>query len=90
MVLLLKHFHPLKQIVRFVTEDGLALTFILVEAPQCGTVDTSLTTAKFVTYTPNPDFIGTDSFRFRVKNFKLASDDQEVSIVVGGDAVFAL
>ena len=59
--------------------DGDALTFILVTQPFNGSLEG---TAPDLTYTPNADFIGTDSFTFQVNDGQADSNTATVSIEV--------
>ncbi len=59
--------------------DGDLLSFILVTQPQHGTLSG---TAPNVTYTPNTDFNGTDSFTFKVNDGQVDSNTATVEILV--------
>jgi gliding motility-associated-like protein len=59
--------------------DGDALTFTVVTLPLHGTLTG---TAPNLTYTPDDDFDGTDSFTFKVNDGQLDSDVAVVSITV--------
>lgn len=59
--------------------DGDALTFNVVTGPTSGTVGGS---PPNVTYTPNADFTGADSFTYRAKDATLSSPPVTVSITV--------
>jgi len=59
--------------------DGDALSFILITQPTHGTLSG---TAPNLTYTPNPDFNGVDSFTFKVNDGKLDSNTATVTITI--------
>ncbi|MBW1671555.1 MAG: tandem-95 repeat protein, partial [Deltaproteobacteria bacterium] len=65
--------------------DGDALTFTITSSPGSGFLSTltqiSQTTAE-VTYTPNPDFNGADSFTFKVDDGKGGAADATISVTV--------
>ncbi|MFP4089544.1 MAG: tandem-95 repeat protein, partial [Cyclobacteriaceae bacterium] len=60
--------------------DKDSLTYSIVQAPANGSLS-SLSDAE-VTYTPNPDFTGTDTFTFRVADPSGAADTAQVTINV--------
>jgi photosystem II stability/assembly factor-like uncharacterized protein len=59
--------------------DGDSVTFMLVNAPGKGTIS-SITPAGLVTYTPNKDVNGTDSFTFKANDGTLDSPPATVTI----------
>lgn len=59
--------------------DGDTVTFIIVTQPSNGTLTGS---APNLTYTPNPGFVGTDSFTYKVNDGAADSATVTVSIVV--------
>jgi hypothetical protein len=62
--------------------DGDAITFIIVVPPANGALSG---TAPNLTYTPNANFAGTDSFSYKVNDGKVDSPTVTVSIVVDDD-----
>ena len=61
--------------------DGDVLTAALVTGPTNGTL-TGTSTAGAFTYTPNPDFAGTDTFTYTVTDGELTSNVATVTITV--------
>jgi hypothetical protein len=62
------------------SDSGAALSFMIVDEPTNGTLDISgLPT---VIYTPNPGFVGTDSFSFVADDGHLVSEPATVSVTV--------
>jgi hypothetical protein len=59
--------------------DGDPITFRITDGPAYGSLGG---TAPHVLYTPDPDFYGTDLFRFRVGDGLLESEEANVTIVV--------
>ncbi|RRS02949.1 tandem-95 repeat protein [Aquabacterium soli] len=62
--------------------NGDPLAFSLVGQPQHGTLTNFDPVARTVRYTPNAHFNGTDSFRFRVDDGNLGSDEGQVLVNV--------
>ena len=65
--------------------DDDALTYAILTGPANGTLSNFDPVAGTVTYTPDANFNGTDSFRFGVGDGKLGSDDAVVTISVSPD-----
>ncbi len=61
--------------------DGDALTYVIVNQPAHGTVSFNSTTGAF-TYTPNLDYVGSDSFTFKTTDGSLESNVATVNIQV--------
>jgi uncharacterized protein (TIGR03437 family) len=61
--------------------DGDPITFVIVNAPGKGAI-TGITPAGVVTYTPNKDFNGTDSFTFKTNDGVLDSAPATVTVTV--------
>jgi regulation of enolase protein 1 (concanavalin A-like superfamily) len=70
---------PLNVVLTGTDEDRDPLSYSVVEAPNQGTLSG---TAPNLTYTPAPDFLGTDQFTFRVNDGNLDSADATISITV--------
>lgn len=62
-------------------DDNDAITFEIVTEPVHGTLTG---TAPIMTYTPDANYEGSDSFTFKVNDGKVESDSAAVSIVVSG------
>src|SRR5439155_622519 len=62
--------------------DGDLLTFTIVSGPTNGTLGTLNPTNGAVTYTPNTNFNGADSFTFRVNDGQTNSSTAIVSLTV--------
>ncbi|MBW3623143.1 MAG: tandem-95 repeat protein, partial [Armatimonadetes bacterium] len=60
-------------------KEGVSLTYTIVSPPRNGTLSG---TAPNLTYTPNKDYNGTDSFTFKVNNGTYSSNTATVSITV--------
>jgi hypothetical protein len=60
--------------------NGDPLTFALVNNPLHGTLSGFDPVTRQVTYTPNADFNGTDSFRFRVDDGQLGTDEGTITL----------
>jgi len=61
--------------------DGDALTYVVVDSPEHGTLTGS---GKNLTYIPNSDYVGTDSFTFKVNDGKIDSSTSTIQITVKG------
>lgn len=59
--------------------DGDALTFAIISSPSSGTLSTI--SGDIATYTPNTDYVGSDSFDFKVNDGTLDSNTATVTIV---------
>jgi uncharacterized repeat protein (TIGR01451 family) len=70
--------------------DGDPLTFNIATSPGNGTLSGLNTNTGAVTYTPNPSFLGTDSFTFRVSDGTTNSVPATVTIDVGALADIAV
>jgi hypothetical protein len=62
--------------------DGDPLSFEIVSGPSNGTLSSGAGAAR--TYTPNANFVGTDSFTFRVNDGTVNSITATITITVGG------
>jgi hypothetical protein len=62
--------------------DGDALTFAIATGPTSGTLS-SIAPDRTVTYTPNANFVGQDSFTFTVNDGLVDSAEATVSVTVG-------
>ncbi len=62
--------------------DSNALTYVIVTTPTRGTLSG---TPPNMTYTPRTDFVGSDSFTFKVNDGQVDSDAAAVSITVTGE-----
>src|SRR5207249_1495562 len=60
--------------------DGIALAYFIVSGPIHGTL--SGTTGAFLTYTPSPDFNGTDGFTYKVNDGITESNVATVSLTI--------
>lgn len=72
-------------------DDSDPLTFILVTPPTFGTLSSFGSTGSFsanVVYTPNTNYVGSDSFMFKVNDGSQDSDDAVVGIFVGPPTAF--
>ena len=58
-----------------------ALTYAITDNPSNGTVS-SITNTKFTTYTPNNNYVGSDSFKYTVNNGDYTSEKGTVNILV--------
>ena len=61
---------------------SLPLTYIIVSNPTNGTLTLLNTNTGAVTYTPNTNYVGNDSFTFRVNNGSISSPPATVSLTV--------
>ena len=61
--------------------EAVALNFVIVDPPAYGTLSGDAPT---VTYTPDSNYYGADSFSFKVNDGELDSAEATVSITVGG------
>jgi uncharacterized repeat protein (TIGR01451 family) len=61
---------------------SLPLTYIIVSNPTNGTLTLLNTNTGAVTYTPNTNYVGNDSFTFRVNNGSVSSPPATVSLTV--------
>ena len=68
-------------------EDGDELTAVTVSEPSNGELSEIDQDTANVTYTPNPDFDGTDEFTFKVNDTDDESEPATVSITVESDCV---
>lgn len=65
--------------------DNDALTYIIVAQPANGTLSG---TAPNLTYTPNPGFVGTDSFTYKVNDGQVDSAEVTVTILVDPTKIY--
>lgn len=65
-----------------INEDEETLTYIIVEEPENGTLVHSEEDSPEFTYTPELNYVGTDSFTFKVNNGELDSNIATVSITI--------
>ena len=70
--------------------DGNPLTFSIATPPANGTLSGFDTNTGAITYSPNPSFVGNDSFTFRVNDGMTDSAPATVTINVGAQADIAV
>ena len=63
-------------------KEGDNVDITVVEGPQFGELTIKDINTKILTYTPNPNYIGYDSFIFQGKDRKAFSNNATVSIIV--------
>lgn len=63
-------------------DNGDPLTFAIVESPHNGVLAGSMSAAGAVTYTPNANFSGTDSFTFKATDGAAESNTATVSVTI--------
>lgn len=70
---------PSHIVLTAIDENGDALTFVIAQSPVHGTLNVS---GVDVTYSPDADFNGADSFKFKADDGVLSSQDATVSITI--------
>lgn len=67
-------------------ESGEKITYVITVEPSYGTLTLSSKDSPAYTYTPNKDFVGTDTFSFRLESNEKYSNSATVTIIVKEDS----
>lgn len=63
-------------------EDETDLTYVIVSQPTNGTLTKTDNTTREFSYTPNTDYVGTDSFTFKITKGEISSNTATVSLTI--------